>query len=138
MKGQSFFHTLFQAAGGTRIDVLQLVLDTQQGRLGLTIATKVVGIGEPAIPTRLVFLGEVTNDIATLVKLTTENRTVISAMLPHARSQRLGPVNEIQMQLSEVQPAAGQIRQQSVTRGLVLAGALMKSENRFAPRFIDA
>ena len=42
------------------------------------------------------------------------------------------------MQLSEVQPTAGQIREQSLTRSLVLTGTLMKSKNRFTPRFIDA
>jgi len=40
--------------------------------------------------------------------------------------------------LSEVQAATSQISEQSVTRSLVLTGALMKSKNRFAPRFIDA
>ena len=47
-----------------------------------------------------------------------------------ARSSR--PCCPFQDELN--QPAAGQIREQSVTRCLVLAGALMKSQNGFTPR----
>src|SRR6516164_99678 len=116
----------------------QLVLNAQQGRLCLTITAKVVDIGEAAIPAGLLLIGEVANDVATLMKLATENRTAISTILSHSVPQRFTAIDDIQMQLSKVQAAAGQIGEQSVARCLILAGPLMKSKNRFAPHFIDA
>src|SRR5437016_11834066 len=71
-------------------------------------------------------------------ELAAEKGTSFSTILPHPRPQGLAAVDNIQMELSEVQPAIGQVREQSVACGLVLPGALMKSEDRFTPRFIDA
>ena len=138
MQRQRFFQTFLQATGRTRVDVVQFVLEAQQGRLGLAVTAKVVGIGQAAIPTGLLFLSKMPNDVATLVKLAAEKGTSFSTILPHPRPQGLAAVDNIQMKLSEVQPAIGQVREQSVACGLVLTGALMKSEDRFTPRFIDA
>src|SRR5215831_7408622 len=75
---------------------------------------------------------------ATLMKLATENRTAVSTILSHSVPQSFAAIDESQMPSSEIQSAAGQIGEQSVTRCLILAGTLMKSKNRFAPHFIDA
>jgi len=40
--------------------------------------------------------------------------------------------------VAEIQTAGGQSREQTITRGLVFTGALMKPKDRFAPHFIDA
>jgi hypothetical protein len=40
--------------------------------------------------------------------------------------------------LPDIQTAGGQSREQTITRGLVFTGALMKPKDRFAPHFIDA
>src|SRR5215813_5676774 len=138
MQSQRFFQTLLQTTSSTRIDVVQLVMDPQQSGLGFAIAAEIVGIGQTAVPAGLLFISEMTNDVATLVKLATENRTAFSTILTDAGTQRLAAVNDIQMQLPEIQTAAGQVREQTITRALVFTGALMKPKNRFAPYFIDA
>jgi hypothetical protein len=115
--------------------VVQLVLNAQQCCLCLTTTAEVIGIGQASIPAGLPLAGEVTNDIA---KLATENRTTISTILSRSAPKSFAAIDEIQMELSEVQPAGRQIREQTVTRRLVFPGALMKSKHRFAPCFIDA
>ena len=138
MQRQRFLQALLETPGRTRIDAVQFILNAQQGCLCLLVAAKVVGIGQAAIPARLLFVGEVANDVAALVKLASYNRTSISTILLNSIAQRLAAIDEIQMELSEVQPTAGQIGEQAVARSLILTGALMKAKNRFAPRFIDA
>src|ERR1043166_5856231 len=85
---------LLQAAGGTWVDAVQLVLHPQQGGFCLLVTAKVVGIGQAAIPAGLILVGEVSNDVATFMKLATENRTTISTILSHSVSQGLVAINE--------------------------------------------
>src|SRR4029079_3784519 len=138
MERQRFFHTFFQTATRARIDVIQLMVDAEQGGFRLAITAKVVGICELAVPSRLVLRRKVIADVTTLVELTAQNRTGISAILADSCPQRLAAIDQIQMRLPEVQTPIRQIREQRITRCLILAGTLVKPENRFAPRMIDA
>src|SRR6476659_3899038 len=103
MERQRFFHTFFQTETRARIDVIQLMVDAEQGGFRLAITAKVVGICELAVPSRLVLRRKVIADVTTLVELTAQNRTGISAILADYCPQRLAAIDQIQMRLPEVQ-----------------------------------
>jgi hypothetical protein len=79
------------------------------------------------------FVGQVIDDVALLVNLTTLDEGRLARVLPHGGSERFAAIQNVQPRRREVQSALYQFTQQSARHRRVFGRALADAQYGFGP-----
>lgn len=138
MQRERLLQPFRQAACRTGVYLPEFPQNSLQGFLGRGIVRLVVGLGQFAVLVCGFLIGKVPAHVPPLVDLTPLHQAAITAVSSQGRAKGPATVEHGQHGLLEIQAPLGQIGQKSITHSLILAGALVQSQDHFAPRPVDA